>query len=321
MQAARGLVGEGLHAGSGVGRAAVLGHEPDDLGRLGAALSPAANDAADARAVLLRGAVQRRDERQRHLALLEVQADGLAGARLGVVVEEVVADLEGQPERLADGRRPLDLGRRGAGGGGADGHARREEARRLVRDDPEVGLLGRVQRPRLLDLVELALGHPSDRRRNGGEEVHVAGVEREQQAAAEQVVAEEHADFVAPERVDGRHAAPRLRLVHHVVVDERRGVEELDEGCAAVALLRHAARHLGGEQDERRADLLALLLEQVPRNGVQQAHVRPHRLPKVAPEVPEVRLDRRAQRGKAGEGDGGGAGRKCRRHSEGFSPD
>jgi hypothetical protein len=53
----------------------------------------------------------------------------------------------------------------------------------------------------------------------------------------EQVVAQDHRGLVAPQRVDGLPAPADLRVVEHVVVDERRHVDHLDDGPEADVLV------------------------------------------------------------------------------------
>ena len=81
--------------------------------------------------------------------------------------------------------------------------------------------------------------------------------QRERHRFDVEVVAEEHRDVVAPPRVHRQPAAAQIRVVDDVVVDERRGVNELDDGGVqnrAVAGVAHEAR---GHQEHRRTDALA----------------------------------------------------------------
>ena len=83
-----------------------------------------------------------------------------------------------------------------------------------------------------------------------------------------QEVAEEHRDVIAPPRVHGLAAAAQLRLVDDVVVDERRGVDELDhrrvEHRALAGVAGHARRH---QQHRRPNPLAAAVLDVVADRG------------------------------------------------------
>ena len=122
------------------------------------------------------------------------------------------------------------------------------------------------------------------------QQVVVAVVEREEEAARQEEVAEEHGDFVLPERVDREQPTAALGFVYDIVVHERGGVQELDERGGAVALFGDTAAELGREEHERRAYLLALLPEDVLRDLVQQPHTRPHRIAKMTTERREIVL-------------------------------
>src|SRR3990170_1680380 len=106
------------------------------------------------------GALERRDERQRPLALLQIGAHGLAQAHLvGDEVERVVADLEGDAdvEPVAGERFDPVLGclRQER----ADAAAGRDEGRRLLGDDAQVVGLARAAVALPLELQHFGLRH------------------------------------------------------------------------------------------------------------------------------------------------------------------
>jgi hypothetical protein len=57
-----------------------------------------------------------------------------------------------------------------------------------------------------------------------------ADLDHHLEGLAEQEVADQHARLVAPEHARGELAAAHVALVDHVVVQQRRGVHELDRG-------------------------------------------------------------------------------------------
>ena len=71
------------------------------------------------------------------------------------------------------------------------------------------------------------------------------------------MIAHEDGRVVAPARIGRRTAAPEGRLIHHIVVDEGRGVQELDHAAhadgAGAVIARHPARH----EEEDGAETLA----------------------------------------------------------------
>ena len=72
-----------------------------------------------------------------------------------------------------------------------------------------------------------------------------------------EVVAEQHGDVVAPPRVHRQPAAPQVGVVDDVVVDQRRGVDELDDRGVQDRAVAGVADQPRGHQQHRRADPLA----------------------------------------------------------------
>ena len=91
-----------------------------------------------------------------------------------------------------------------------------------------------------------------------------------EEAAREQVIAHQHGDLVLPDRIDRCEPAARVGVVHDVVVDQRRGVQDLHERGAPVAPFVDPAAQFRAQEDEDRADLLALLPHDVLRHQVDE---------------------------------------------------
>ena len=78
------------------------------------------------------------------------------------------------------------------------------------------------------------------------ERAHRADLDHHLERLAEQEIADQHARLVAPKLARGGPAAPHVAFVHHVVVQQRRGVHEFDRGGeldVAVAGIAGQARH------------------------------------------------------------------------------
>ncbi len=209
---------------------------------------------------------------QRHLAFAEIGADRLP-QRPGVTreVEQIVHELEGDAEIepvLAERLRLLlaDLPEHAA-----DLRAAAEEIRGLAPDDVEVLLLGDVGVAVLRELVELALDHAQRDVAQQPDDVEGIVGERQRHRLDVEIVAQQHRDVVAPARVHREPAAAQLGFVDDVVVHERGGVDELDDGRiqdGALALVAGQAR--GHQQDggtdpftAARLDVLADLGDQI----------------------------------------------------------
>ena len=112
----------------------------------------------------------------------------------------------------------------------ADLRAAGEQIRRLAADDVEVLVLGDLDVAVLGQLVELAFDHPQRDVTQQPHDLERVLRQRHRHRLDVEEVAEQHRDVVAPLRVHGQPAAALLGIVDDVVVDQRRGVDELDDG-------------------------------------------------------------------------------------------
>ena len=214
-------------------------------------ISPLLQRAGPEPALALRAAAERQHHRQRDLALAEIVADVLAElGRLAAVVEHVVDQLEGDAEVHAEraaggvlGLGPVGQDRADLAGGG-------EQLGGLGADHGEIFVLGGRGVLGGAELHHLALGDDGGGVRQDVERAHRADLDHHLERLAEQEVADQHARLVAPEHARGGPAAPHVALVDHVVVQQRRGVHELDRGGeldVAVAGIAGQARHRQGQ--------------------------------------------------------------------------
>ena len=223
------------------------------------------------------------DHRQGELALAEVVADVLARrGRIARIVEHVVGHLEGDPERVAIGaqRRDLRLGRArdhaphlGRGG---------EQRRRLAAHDAQIDLFGRGEVLRRRQLQHLALGDGGRGIREDREHPGRARLGHELEGAGKEIVAHKHARLVVPEQVRRRTAAAGAAFVHHIVVQERRGMDELDRGGEADVMVAPIAAEPRRRERQDRPHPLAARPHQMRRHlgdagGVLGRHARPDR--------------------------------------------
>ena len=115
---------------------------------------------------------------------------------------------------------------------------------------------------------------------HGGAGQHVeagqrADLDHHPERLAEQEIADQHAGLVAPQHARRQLAAPHVALVDDVVVQQRRGVHELDrrrELDMAVAAIAAEAR---GRQRQHRPQPLAARRDEVVGDLRDHRHVRP----------------------------------------------
>ena len=171
------------------------------------------------------------DHRQGHLAVAEIVADALAHSRrVGRIIDDVVDQLEGDAEVAAvalerDLRFLAGFGddRRDAAGGG-------EQRGGLGADDLEILLLAGIDPPLRGQLLDLAFGDHRRRVTEDLEDLQAAVLDHQLERAAEQEIADQDAGRIAPDEVGGALAAAGAGAVDDVVVEQGRGVDELDRG-------------------------------------------------------------------------------------------
>ena len=163
---------------------------------------------------------RREDQRERRRAVAQVGSGDLPGLRRETgAVEDVVRDLEGDAEREPEGAEALVPRGEQAG--------RLEQAPRLERAPLEVRVDRRVGVVELPPLHRLAAREVDRGRREDPDALLVAGRGELGERAREQVVAARERRGRAVRRPRRGAAAPELRRVEDVVVDERGHVEEL----------------------------------------------------------------------------------------------
>ena len=175
--------------------------------------------------------LQQVDERQRHLALAQVAADRLAERR-GVAgeVEQVVHELERDAEveavlaqRLLAARAPTLPSMPPIC---AQPPNRYAVLRRMISKCSSSVMSAS---PFLVSWIQLAFDHAQRDVAQQPDDLERVVRERQRHRLDVEVVAEQHRDVVAPPRMHGQPAAPQIGVVDDVVVDERRGVDELDD--------------------------------------------------------------------------------------------
>ena len=190
-------------------------------------------------------------------------------------VEDVIDDLE----RHADGASVLAQRLDGVGVAvghhGAAGAGGREERRRLavnaavvVAHRARVGVEGGDV------LRELALGHHHQRVGEESDDADVAGARDQLGGVREHVVAEHDGGRIAECRV-GRHVpAPRVGGINHIVVDERRGVQQLNRGGQRNLLVGVIVAKAAAEQRDRGSKALPTAREHLIEHRLERHEVR-----------------------------------------------
>ncbi len=210
------------------------------------------------------------DERVGHLALAQVGEEGLARGRgIAGKVEQVVDELEGHAELLAVGLEGAGDAALHAAGAGAGEHGPAEERGRLAVDDAKVIGRAAVHLAAPGELQALGDHHLLEHLEHALEHLGVAGGLDAAERVDEQPVAAEDRRRVAVDDARGGRAPAEIAHVDHVVVQERRVVDELDGHRVDAGLRGEAGAGAGGERHADGAEALPVLIEQVPRGLVR----------------------------------------------------
>ena len=134
----------------------------------------------------------------------------------------------------------------------------------LRADDVEIAFLAQIDAARGGQLVDLALRDHRAGVRQDLEHLQAAVLDHQFEAAAEQEIADQHARRIAPDEVRGALAAAQVAAVDDVVVEQRRGVDELDRGGEPVVARAGIAEQLRARERQHRPHPLAAARDQMP---------------------------------------------------------
>ena len=192
--------------------------------------------------------LQRVDDGHGGFAFAQVAGNWLTQHTLGCgEVEHVVHDLEGYAQVAPVLAKPVLLDRGSAAKNAADSHAHREQARRLAINQVEM-LLQRDRLAELLHLQQFTLDQLLRQFDQYIENAKIAFLHRDLEGLHVKPIAGEHAHRVAPLRICGGTAPADLGFIDDVVVDERRGVDDLDDGSEFYRAFAFVTEQFGGEQ-------------------------------------------------------------------------
>jgi hypothetical protein len=267
------LVGALPHVGAGRVHRRVAAEQRQRLG-VQALIDDRAGQQLEQSLVTRAGCLLGHQRRQRRHALAQVCAWRLAEVlAVGRHVDDVVGELEGRPDLLAElGEDVLGL-RIGAGDACTEPCRRGDQRTGLVGHDREVVPQGVVAVARADGLTDLTLHQPGEglrldldgRRSEVGHDLRGSG---------EQEVAGQDRHRVVPPRVGALGSASQVGLVHHVVVVERREVGQLHHERGGDDLRDLGVAELGREHHQERTEPLAPGVEQVTSSLVDEVDVR-----------------------------------------------
>src|SRR3990172_7563791 len=225
------------------------------------------------------------NQRKRELFLLQVYPGRFSDHTLSAkIVEQIVADLKRDADVLAEipefraalsilsCARCTDFG------------TRREERSGFVADNLQICLLIEVELPALLNLQQLTLAHPFYGVRCALQEVVVALLQCQEKSPREEIVAHEHGDLVLPDSIDRCETPPRVGIVDNVIMNESRGMQDLNERGGAERTFRNGPARLRAEEHQDRPDAFSLLADNVPGHQIDETDLGTHGIPEKSAE-------------------------------------
>src|SRR5690606_26031546 len=117
-------------------------------------------------------------------------------------------------------------------------------------------------------------GHRVGGIRQDAHDVHIADVHHQLEGAGVQKVSYQDAGSVAPLGIGCQSAATERGYVHHVVVEQRGGVNEFNNSGQLEVFPPLIAKRAAGEQGQKGAQAFAAGLHQVVANVLNELHIR-----------------------------------------------
>ena len=185
-------------------------------------------------------------------------------------VEHVVDDLKSDAQKTSVAyQRLLRLGG-GAAEMGPQAAATSAQFRGFCRHNVQVFLLAQVIAPPSPYLAKLPLAHDPRGIADRARYVDIGKRRGHANRSGEEVIAQEHARLVAPSGIDRLQMAAEIRLVQHVVVDQRRRVDQLQDRRRHEVIAIQAAGGQSGQEHQGRAEPLSAELEAVLRQSIDE---------------------------------------------------
>ena len=145
-------------------------------------------------------------------------------------------------------------------------------------------------------LLDLALGDHRGRVAEDPQHLEAAVLDHQLERAAEQEIADQHARRIAPDEVGGALAAAHARAVDDVVVEQGRGMDELDRGGELVVARARVAEQRAAGERQHRPHALAAAGDQMPGKLGDQRDLALHPLEDDGVDAVHVGRDERHQR-------------------------
>ena len=149
----------------------------------------------------------------------------------------------------------------------------REQHGGLAFDHVEASLFGGIGVADVEQLQHLAFGNAVGGIGEDAHDAHVVQLDHHLEGARIQEIAHQHAGRIAPQRVCRLVSAPQVRFVHHIVVQQGRGMDEFDQRGQRNVVVAAVAAGMGGQQVQHRPQALAAAADDVLGNLVDQHHI------------------------------------------------
>ena len=168
-------------------------------------------------------------------------------------------------------------------------------------DDLEIARFGGVRILAIEKLEHLSVGDLARGPGHDPHDLHVAERHHHLKRARVERVSDQHRRLVAEQGVCGAAPAPELRVVNHVVVEQGRGVDELDDHRELDVPVPVVTQRTGGEQRQQWPHPLAAADDDVLGDPVHEDDVGREACSNGAIDGREIVADEGLNRGEVGK--------------------
>ena len=205
-----------------------------------------------------------KNQRQRGFAFGQVIAQIFSGfGKIPRIIQHVIDDLECRPEMCPEGSHGLLGGFRRARQDASQTCGSLEKLGGLEPDDLQIARLVHVGIVAIEQLQHFALGNDIGGVRQDLHHPHVVHRHHHLECPGIHKITHQHTGCIAEQFIGGFFAAPHFGFVHHVVMQQRGGVDELHHGSEGMVVMPAVIQGFRGQHRQDGAQPLAAAVNDV----------------------------------------------------------
>lgn len=139
-----------------------------------------------------------------------------------------------------------------------------------------------------MNLQQLAFAHSFYRNRADLKKSEFFVQQRKKETSGKKVVPHQNSRLIFPGGIYRGNSAARIRVVNHIIVDQCRGMEELNQGGGTVGARVNSTTCFCRKENEKRPDLFPFLTKDIAGNEIYEPDIRTDGGLKLAVELPDL---------------------------------